>query len=91
MRFIEIGATILIVDDDQWPDWYPFDMFELIDNSLPVDWEVGNLKNDEGENWVFFGYPEMVQDEDHHDLLIERDISALRIFFGYVEKYKDIY
>lgn len=70
---------------EEWPVWWPADLFEVIDNYLPPIFysEIRLRENYKGEKNVLaiFGYKEMVMNIMHHDNLNNRDSEALKIFF----------
>ncbi len=63
-----------------WPDWYPAELFEVIDKSLP-EMYFSYLENDSRGLNALWGYKEMVMNHEHYIDLIERDEAGLSIFY----------
>lgn len=75
----------LICDDYKLPNWYPAEIFKLIDSHIPNNWKFTfNENSDEYSVEAIFGYPELIDIEDHYVGLIERDKVALEIFANLV-------
>lgn len=77
----------LIEGDDELPHWCPAGLFELAPQPIPAGWlcALGDGISASGADlwtrWVVkWGYPELVADERHSDLLMERDPKALAVF-----------
>lgn len=68
-------------DDACRPNWYPPELFEVSDGSVPASWKFafygGQYMNDLGAVW---GYEELVANADHFNGLAERDPAALLSF-----------
>ncbi len=63
------------------PDWYPAELFEAVNQSLPVDWHHNYFGEDDPRGvQALWGYREMVMDYAHYNDLIERKDEAIRIF-----------
>ncbi|WP_156754920.1 hypothetical protein [Actinokineospora pegani] len=74
------GVIVLIRDDDGLPNTYPVELFEVVDGTFPDGWKAAfPLEGDQGHQAVF-GYPELVDDDDHLRALQEREGAALRVF-----------
>jgi hypothetical protein len=91
---LEIGEIYIVYGIDLWrgtihylttnkfnmnPSWYPAELFEIIDNLLPLEWyyEFYTYENDISAIW---GYKELVLNKEHKDSLLERDNKAISIF-----------
>ena len=60
------------------PDWFPSELFEIIDKSIPTNWYFTEVSN---SNIVaIWGFYELVYDRDFFDNLIEGDYEAISIF-----------
>ncbi len=63
------------------PNWYPVQLFEIRDSKLPVSWSFAFFSNAEQEGVsAVWGYPELVDSQEHFDGLLEREEAALRLF-----------
>jgi hypothetical protein len=73
---------LILNDETQRPDWFPFELFQLDDARLPSNWCFGFIGGQ--PEWPIepvWGYPEITLDSGTHYLaLMERDASALDIF-----------
>ncbi|RJQ76071.1 phosphoribosylaminoimidazole synthetase [Amycolatopsis panacis] len=84
MSMFNRGLTALIRGETERPNWYPIELFEVVDGGLPAKWRFAT--RDEGESWTqaIWGYPELVDDPGHADALIEREVEALTVFAAQV-------
>jgi hypothetical protein len=63
------------------PDWYPAELFESVDQSLPINWYHKYFGEDDQRGiQALWGYREMITDYAHYNDLIERKDEAIRIF-----------
>lgn len=80
----------LVCDETGEPNWHPIEVFELGVQKMPSDWEFSRRAASDAEilgRWVaVWGYPELVRNVNHSQLLIERDPDALKIFFRELAK-----
>jgi len=61
--------------------WYPAELFEILDNSLPPTWFFEfSIDEDESFQTAIWGYKEMIFNSEHHDALFEREPEALEVF-----------
>jgi hypothetical protein len=78
-------SYLLSKEKDETPSWYPAELFEVVDHTLPpiFYFDIRVRKNEDGEKCImaFWGYKEMVLDYSYHDDLIESERQALNIFF----------
>lgn len=71
-----------LVDEGGLPNWYPYPLFTISDNALAKDWYIKIYnKKSEGDVYLLSGFYELCNNENYHDLLIERDQNALDIYF----------
>lgn len=79
---IYAGALMVLVSDDTGlPNWYPVQLFRVIDSRIPGDWRFASY----GESrhlQALWGYDEMIEDEQHYDAILSRDPDALEEFFS---------
>lgn len=70
----------MVRSDDGRPNWCPFEWFRIVDGRMPNGWEVSSV-DPSGQTLQFlFGYPQLVNDPDHYDGLLEREAQAISIF-----------
>lgn len=63
------------------PSWYPVELFDVYDSSLPMEWYFNYYPNGNRAGVsAIWGYKELVEDEDHYIALIERNRKAMNIF-----------
>ena len=63
------------------PWWLPADLFDITDQSLSSKWYFKYLGEDHPSGiTIKIGYQESVLDDSHDLDLIEREVSAIRIF-----------
>jgi hypothetical protein len=72
---------VLLSDDNGLPNWYPMECFSVTDEHLPDDWLFAFYGRDESADLqALWGYADLIHDDEHYDLLLERDESAMNIF-----------
>ncbi len=93
MGIWETTLLALVCDDTGKPNWHPIGLFEFEPQRLPADWEFALYDGeaasggDVQSRWVArWGYSKLVRDPSHSDGLIERDPSALEIFYRELAK-----
>ncbi|GGK42977.1 hypothetical protein [Nocardia camponoti] len=72
--------TVLVVDEQGWPKWYPIQLFEIADPRLPESWLF--TRRPENVLTAVWGYPSMATDLQHIVELRRRSESALRTFLA---------
>ena len=70
---------------EDYPSWYPAEIFEVIDNRLYFDWFFQYYRNEEVS--ALWGFKELIFDEQYLDKLMNREKEALKIF---LERKKEI-
>lgn len=77
----------LICDDYKLPNWYPSEIFKIVNNDIPNNWKFVTKENsNEYSVKALLGYPELIEIEEHYAGLIERDKVALDIFANVASK-----
>jgi hypothetical protein len=78
----------LVCDETRKPNWLPTGLFDFDSQRILTDWEFALLDGrsasggDASNRWVaLWGYEELVRVTGHSDALIERDPTALELFF----------
>jgi len=89
-EYVVMGITLYsdsncyyyLIDTNGKPTWYPYLLFEIIDNRLPSNWFLKLYNPDtEIEITSILGFEELCNDEDFYDKLIERNDEVMRIYF----------
>ena len=71
-----------LIDTNGDPDWFPYLLFDITDNSIPRKWFTKvNGKNDDMDIYSLFGFDELCNDSDFYDQLLEREGEAMQIYF----------
>jgi hypothetical protein len=70
----------LACDETLKPNWYPANLFSIIETKVPENWEFNTINSDEYSTKVVLGYPELLI-ESHYNGLIERNQDDLKIFY----------
>jgi hypothetical protein len=77
-----------LIMGDNFPSWYPAELFNVVDNRLPLEWYFNyNLDSDISAVW---GYKELVDDENHFDDLMERKHDAIKVFLKRKQEIEEI-
>jgi hypothetical protein len=66
--------------DNSKPNWYPAHLFEITDGRIPSNWQFRYYEGSEGDVSAIWGYPELIQIDEHFNDLSEREPAALLIF-----------
>lgn len=75
---------VLVSDDNELPNWFPIECFDLINRYLPVDWLF--CYYDGADLQALWGYRTLVEDYQHYDALLSRDRSAIAVFNDEIRK-----
>jgi hypothetical protein len=76
------NCIYFLIDNNGRPDWLPHLLFNVTDNTLPIDWFVRvNGKKISSDIYCLWGLEELCNDEGFYDKLTNRDKEAMQIFF----------
>lgn len=76
------NCLYFLIDENTRPNWFPFLLFDISDNSLPQNWFVKvNGEKDNSDIYSLCGYEELCNDVEYYDKLVERDNEAMRTYF----------
>ncbi|MCM3381549.1 hypothetical protein CHH77_20805 [Shouchella clausii] len=68
---------LIMGEEGNFPSWYPAELFNVIDNMLPLEWYFDYyVGRDISAVW---GYKELL-DDNHFDELMERNKDAVKVF-----------
>ena len=71
-----------LIDTSSKPDWLPFLLFEIVENSLPKQWHVkAPGKKENSDIYALWGFEELCNEETFYDRLLEREEAAMRTYF----------
>lgn len=89
-EYLVMGMTVYkdsnciyyLVDVQGRPDWFPYLLFEVFDNTIPYNWFVRvNGKKQNSDIYCLWGFKELCEDEGYYDRLTNREANALRTYF----------
>jgi hypothetical protein len=69
----------LVVDETDLPNWYPIELFEVVDPAIPDDWFFRRVEGSTNGLEAIWGYKDLVLTPGHYDQLINRDPQALEV------------
>ncbi|UTR15006.1 phosphoribosylaminoimidazole synthetase [Salipaludibacillus sp. LMS25] len=77
----EVMHYLVLGKDENFPSWYPAELFEVVENVLPYEWYFNYYGEDSVTGVLaIWGYKELVLDTNHYIELIEREKNELNIF-----------
>lgn len=74
------ALMVLLLDANNLPNWYPIEIFEVLDGHLPKNWFFRKIQDENSLLDAIWGYKEIVLDSVHYDALIDRVPDAIKIF-----------
>ena len=70
----------LVIDENHFiPRWFPSELFEIVDSSLPYNWYCNSFSSDSSVGWII-GFKELANDYNYLLDLIQEIPSAITIF-----------
>jgi hypothetical protein len=75
------GVILLLVDDNRQPVWYPAELFDVEDGSLPAGWHFAFRDGGDSGMQAVWGHPRLVSDPELDGLLAGHDSEAEVIFW----------
>ena len=82
LTFKQSNDLYFLVDESGRPSWFPFQIFETINNELPKNWFIKiNVGNGYVDYKNLIGFNELCNDEDFFNQLLERNETAMQIYF----------
>lgn len=76
----EGSIKYLLFDEHKMPNWYPAELFSLIDTKIPNDWNYQFFGYKDAGVSAIWGYYELVFDDNHFDGLSEQDHNEYELF-----------
>ena len=73
-------VSVLVVDKDDFPTWYPAEVFKVVDDTVPGNWFFKYYSDNEFGVQAVWGPECLVKDDGFYDALNEREPSALHTF-----------
>lgn len=71
-----------LINQNRFPDWYPYMLFNVIDNKIPADWYTYVPQQDDpGDISFLMGFDELCNDNDFYDALMDREKQAMLTYF----------
>jgi hypothetical protein len=83
LLYKDTNCIYFLVDVNSRPEWYPYLLFDVSDNSIPNSWFTKIYDKKIKNNGVFclWGFKELCNDETFYEQLIDRDDQAMRTYF----------
>lgn len=69
----------LLFDEYGMPNWYPAELFSVVDSRIPLGWHY-TFYGSEISLTAVWGYEELVNSDTHYDELCEQEPRALDLF-----------
>jgi len=73
-------VSVLVLDDDDFPSWYPMEVFTIVDDTVPEGWFFKYFADSEFSVQAIWGPERLLKEEGFYDALNNRDPSALHMF-----------
>ena len=74
-----------LIDEKGKPSFYPFQLFQVTDSSISSKWYFKLYHQDDGlfpfDKIAMWGYLELCNNENHYEQLLDREQSALELYF----------
>ncbi|HTN36337.1 MAG TPA: hypothetical protein VL053_04630 [Arachidicoccus sp.] len=82
LTFKQSDDLYFLVDESGRPSWFPFQIFEIINNKLPKIWFIKiNVRNDYVDYKNLIGFNELCNNDAFFNQLLERDEEAMQVYF----------
>jgi hypothetical protein len=81
MVLYEDSIIYLLYDEYQMANWYPGELFEVIDHKIPSNWYYQFYGYQEIGISAIWGYRELVLSKEHYNGLGEQDSDEVALFF----------
>ena len=82
MALCEYENNIYYLVDSHVIGFYPYQLFEVVDNKVPSEWFFNiNRRIDSVYMKYIFGYYEICFSNEHYNNLLEQDEGAIALFF----------
>jgi len=88
--FKKSNCLYYLIDENGRPSWFPFQLFNTCDNSLPKNWFI-HVNQDERSSDIssLWGFDELCNDEMYFDKLMDRDELAMRIYYKRIMEFEN--
>jgi len=91
VMYFKNEVRFLIVNESYFtPKWFPSDLFDIVDSSLPYNWHCNSFNSDSINGWML-GYKELVEDYTYLLDLIQEIPYAITIFNNMKENLEYVY
>ena len=71
-----------LIDVNGNPDWFPYLLFNLSNNSFPNNWFIKiNGKREDSDIYSLCGFNELCNEENFYDQLADRNDGAMNTYF----------
>jgi hypothetical protein len=73
-------VSFMVVDEDDFPTWYPAEVFKVVDDTVPENWFFKYYPDSQFGVQAVWGPERLVREDGFYDQLNDRDPSALHVF-----------
>jgi hypothetical protein len=73
-------VSFLVMDEDESPNWYPAEVFKIVDDTVPDNWFFKYFSDDQLSLQAVWGPELLVKEDGFYDALNDRVPSALHRF-----------
>lgn len=74
-----------LVDEKSRPSFFPYQLFQITDDSISVNWHFKLYSEDDGifpfDKEAMWGYSELCFNENHYEQLVDREPEVLKLYF----------
>jgi len=73
-------VTFLVAEEEDFPTWYPAEVFKLVEDTVPNNWFFKYYPDNEFGVQAVWGPERLVKEDGFYDALNDRDPSVLHLF-----------
>lgn len=77
----ESDLIYYLVDEGGRPNLFPKSIFEIIDNTIPINWFIKLDENPFFNSYAILGFYELCNEANYYENLIDREENAMRIYY----------
>lgn len=82
LLYKDTNCLYYLIDVNGRPDWFPYLLFDVSDNTLPENWfmRIDGKKQSNGV-YCIWGFEELCNEDNFYEHLIDRNDQAMKIYF----------
>lgn len=77
---VQESVKYLLFNDFEMANWYPVELFQVVDSQLPRNWCFQFFGYEEYGVSAIWGYREIVENEEHYTGLCEQEKNDIELF-----------